>query len=246
MRRNLAGIEHELAAKSAELELAGKVLESYAFLISHDLRSPLQVIDGFARELTVKHSANLDTQGQRYLARIRASTQHMGQLIDAMLQLSRVTRVPIRAAQADLAEMARAAVDERRARDPSRDVTVEIEAAMPCFGDAVLLGQVMDSLVDNAWKFTSRKTSGWIRIGQRVSENASEIIYFVSDNGAGFDMAYAGKLFVAFQRLHSTAEFPGVGVGLAIAQRIVTRHGGRMWAESSAGAGSTFNFTIGR
>ena len=246
LRRNLAGIEHELAAKSAELELAGKVLESYAFLISHDLRSPLQVIDGFARELTVKHSANLDTQGQRYLARIRASTQHMGQLIDAMLQLSRVTRVPIRAAQADLAEMARAAVDERRARDPSRDVTVEIEAAMPCFGDAVLLGQVMDSLVDNAWKFTSRKTSGWIRIGQRVSENASEIIYFVSDNGAGFDMAYAGKLFVAFQRLHSTAEFPGVGVGLAIAQRIVTRHGGRMWAESSAGAGSTFNFTIGR
>jgi PAS domain S-box-containing protein len=246
LRRNLVRVERELAAKSADLELAGKVLESFSFLVSHDLRSPLQVIDGFARELTVKHSDSLDTQGQRYLTRIRASAQHMGQLIDAMLQLSRVTRVPLHAAQADLAEMAREAVDERRLRDPVRDVAVEIEASMPCFGDAALLRLVMDSLVDNAWKFTSRKAGGWIRIGQRVSEDASEIVYYVSDNGAGFEMEYAGKLFVAFQRLHSTAEFPGVGVGLAIAQRIVARHGGRMWAESALGAGSTFSFTLGR
>lgn len=246
LRRNLARLEREMAVKSGELELAGKVLESFSFLVSHDLRSPLQVIDGFARELTVKYAANLEGSGQRYLTRIRASTQHMGQLIDAMLQLSRVTRAPIRAAQLDLAPLARSAVDDHRGKEPARDITVEIENAMPCFGDAGLLKIVMDSLVDNAWKFTARKPGGWIKIGQRVSDDASEIIYYVSDNGAGFDMAYANKLFIAFQRLHSTVEFPGVGVGLAIAQRIVARHGGRMWAESAIGAGSTFNFTLAR
>ncbi len=246
LRRNQARLEQDLAARTRDLDLAGKVLESFSFLVSHDLRSPLQVIDGFARELAVKHSGVLDEQGRHYVNRIRASTQHMGQLIDAMLLLSRVTRAPIKTGQVDLAVLAQAAVEANRTREPGRDVTVELEQPMTCYGDAGLLRQVMTSLVDNAWKFTARRPAGWIKIGQKVSDDAREIIYFVSDNGAGFDMAYADKLFVAFQRLHSTVEFPGVGVGLAIAHRIVTRHGGRIWAESAIGAGSTFYFTLGR
>lgn len=246
LRRNQARLERALDEKTRDLELAGKVLESFSFLVSHDLRSPLQVIDGFARELSVKHSAGLEEQGRHYLARIRASTSHMGQLIDAMLLLSRVTRAPLRSAQVDLAAIATALVEEHRAKDPARDVTVELEKPMICFGDAPLLKLAMTSLIDNAWKFTSRKPGGWIKIGQKVSDDAREVVYYVSDNGAGFDMAYADKLFVAFQRLHSTAEFSGLGVGLAISHRIVARHGGRIWAESSAGSGSTFYFTLGR
>ncbi len=170
----------------------------------------------------------------------------MGQLIDAMLLLSRVTRAPLRSAQVDLAAIAAALVDEHRAKDSGREVTVELEKPMICFGDAPLLKLAVTSLIDNAWKFTSRKPGGWIKIGQKVSDDAREVVYYVSDNGAGFDMAYTDKLFVAFQRLHSTAEFPGLGVGLAIAHRIVSRHGGRIWAESTAGSGSTFYFTLGQ
>lgn len=246
LRRSHARLERALDVKTRDLEMAGKVLESFSFLVSHDLRSPLQVIDGFARELSVKHSAGLDEQGRHYLARIRASTSHMGQLIDAMLLLSRVTRAPLRSAQVDLAAIAAALVDEHRAKDSGREVTVELEKPMICFGDAPLLKLAVTSLIDNAWKFTSRKPGGWIKIGQKVSDDAREVVYYVSDNGAGFDMAYTDKLFVAFQRLHSTAEFPGLGVGLAIAHRIVSRHGGRIWAESTAGSGSTFYFTLGQ
>ena len=246
LRRNQTRLERSLEDKTRDLELAGKVLESFSYLVSHDLRSPLQVIDGFARELAMKSADNLGEQGRHYVTRIRASTHRMGQLIDAMLLLSRVTRAPIRNEQVDLAEIAQSLVDERRVAEPERDVTVEVEHPMVCTGDAALLRLAMASLVDNAWKFTSRRAGAWIRIGQKISEDAREVVYFVSDNGAGFDMAYADKLFVAFQRLHSTAEFEGVGVGLAIAHRIVTRHGGRIWAESGDAAGSVFYFTIGR
>ena len=246
LRRNQARLERSLEEKARDLELAGKVLESFSYLVSHDLRSPLQVIDGFARELALKSGDNLGEQGRHYVTRIRASTQRMGQLIDAMLLLSRVTRAPIRNEQVDLAQLAQTVVDERRAAEPQRDVMVEVEHPMVCTGDAALLRLAVASMVDNAWKFTSHRPGAWIRIGQKISEDAREVVYFVSDNGAGFDMAYADKLFVAFQRLHSTAEFEGVGVGLAIAHRIVTRHGGRIWAESGDAAGSTFYFTIGR
>ncbi len=246
LRRNQVRLERALEERTRDLELAGKVLESFSFLVSHDLRSPLQVIDGFARELSVRHSAGLEDQGRHYLARIRASTAHMGQLIDAMLLLSRVTRAPLRSGQVDLSDITSAVVEALRVKEPERDVTVELARPMVCFGDAGLLKLVMESLLDNAWKFTARKPGGWIRIGQKISDDAREVVYHVSDNGAGFDMAYADKLFVAFQRLHSTAEFPGVGVGLAIAHRIIARHGGRIWAESAAGSGSTFYFTLGR
>jgi PAS domain S-box-containing protein len=246
LRRNQARLERSLEDKARDLELAGKVLESFSYLVSHDLRSPLQVIDGFARELALKSSDNLGEQGRHYVSRIRASTQRMGKLIDAMLLLSRVTRAPIHYEQVDLAQIAQSLVQALRAAEPGRDVTVEVEQAMVCTGDAALLRLMMSSLVDNAWKFTSHRPGAWIRIGQKISEDAREVVYFVSDNGAGFDMAYADKLFVAFQRLHSTAEFEGVGVGLAIAHRIVARHGGRIWAESGDTAGSTFYFTIGR
>ncbi|MBC7437292.1 MAG: PAS domain S-box protein [Bdellovibrionales bacterium] len=245
LRRSQTRLERALEEKTRDLDLAGKVLESFSYLVSHDLRSPLQVIDGFSRELAVKSGDNLGEQGRHYISRIRASTQRMGLLIDAMLLLSRVTRAPIRNEQVDLAPLAQSVVDERRAAGPGRNVTVDVERPMICTGDPGLLKLVMASLVDNAWKFTSRRPAGaWIRIGQKISEDAREMVYFVSDNGAGFDMAYADKLFVAFQRLHSTAEFEGAGVGLAIAHRIVTRHGGRIWAESGS-SGSTFFFTIG-
>lgn len=246
LRRTQARLEQELVTRSRDLDLAGKVLESFSYLVSHDLRSPLQVIDGFARELSAKHAQSLDEQGRHFIARIRASTQRIGQLIDAMLLLSRVTRAPIEAGRVDLTALAQAAVDELRAAHPQREVSVEVQSQMVCFGDPGLIRQALTCLIDNAWKFSSHRPDAWIRVGQKVSDDAREIVYFVSDNGAGFDMEYADKLFVAFQRLHSVAEFPGVGVGLAIAHRIISRHGGRIWAESDGATGATFHFTIGR
>jgi PAS domain S-box-containing protein len=246
LRRTQARLEQELATRSRDLDLAGKVLESFSYLVSHDLRSPLQVIDGFARELSTRHAQSLDEQGRHFVARIRASTQRIGQLIDAMLLLSRVTRAPIEPARVDLTLLAQSAIDELRAAHADREVSVEVQSQMVCSGDPALIRQAVTCLIDNAWKFSSHRPDAWIRIGQKVSEDAREIVYFVSDNGAGFDMEYADKLFVAFQRLHSVAEFPGVGVGLAIAHRIISRHGGRIWAESDGATGATFHFTIGR
>ncbi|MDO8280834.1 MAG: ATP-binding protein [Burkholderiaceae bacterium] len=244
VRLRNAALEQALRRTDMELDLARKVIDSFSYLVSHDLRSPLLVIDGFSTELEDGNGGELSPQGKHFVGRIRQSTQHMGRLIDEMLQLSRVTRAPLHKQPVDLTPVCQGLVDELRGLEPGRKVDVELAPALPCVADAAMLRLVMSQLLGNAWKFTSKRADAWIRVGMKTLPDHAEPVYFVSDNGAGFDMEQAGKLFVAFQRLHSTREFPGTGVGLAIAHRIVIRHGGQMWAESVQGQGSTFYFTL--
>lgn len=245
-RKIQADLEQALDDKTRELALSASVLESFSYLVSHDMRSPLLVIDGFGQELADGGGGELNDQGRHFVSRIRQSAQHMSGLIDEMLLLAKVTRVPLVIETIDLTEMADDLVRALREAEPGRRISVDIQPAMGCRGDAGLVRLVMGNLIQNAWKFTSRRPEPWVRIGSVASPEHGGPVYFVSDNGAGFDMQYADKLFVAFRRLHSTREFPGTGVGLAIAHRIVTRHGGEIWAESEPGVGSTFHFTLGR
>lgn len=244
MRHRNEELEQTLRSTDMELDLARKVIDSFSYLVSHDLRSPLLVIDGFSTELEDGRGGELSPQGKHFVGRIRQSTLHMGRLIDEMLQLSRVTRAPLHKQPLDLTPVCQGLVDELRTTEPGRKVDVELTPALPCVADAAMLRLVLSQLLGNAWKFTSKREDAWIRVGMKALPDHAEPVYFVSDNGAGFDMEQAGKLFVAFQRLHSTREFPGTGVGLAIAHRIVIRHGGQMWAESTQGQGSTFFFTL--
>jgi signal transduction histidine kinase len=243
LRRLNESLERRVAERTCELAVSNRELESFSYSVSHDLRAPLQVIDGFGRALLTRHRSQLDEQARHYLERIGENTRQMGLLIDDLLSLARVTRTQIRSEPVDLAPRARQIVDRLRQQDPLREVVVEIDPGIPCEGDAGLLSVVLANLVENAWKFTSRTASARIRIGSEISDSG-ETIFFVADNGAGFDMAYADKLFNAFQRLHSASEFLGTGIGLATVHRIVTRHGGRVWAESAPGAGATFRFTL--
>jgi signal transduction histidine kinase len=243
MRRLNETLERRVAERTSELAVSNRELESFSYSVSHDLRAPLQVIDGFGRALLARHQSQLDDRAKHYLERISENTRQMGSLIDDLLSLARVTRTQIRLEPVDLAPRAQQIVDRLRHRDPGRVVAVEIDPGIPCEGDAGLLSVVLDNLIGNAWKFTGRTPSPHIRVGSETS-GSGEVVYFVADNGAGFDMTYADKLFNAFQRLHSAAEFQGTGIGLATVHRIVTRHGGRVWAESAPGAGAKFNFTL--
>lgn len=236
-------LEQRVLERTAELALANRELESFSYSVSHDLRAPLQVIDGFSRALSTRYAGALDDQAQHYLARIRVNTQQMSQLIDDLLALARVSRVEITAQPMDLASRARHVVEQLRARQPDHAVQVDIDAAMPCVGDARLLTIVLENLIGNAWKFSARAAAPTIRVGCRISPGG-EPVFYVGDNGAGFDMAYADKLFKAFQRLHTADEFEGTGIGLATVHRIITRHGGRVWAQSAPGQGATFQFTL--
>jgi signal transduction histidine kinase len=193
--------------------------------------------------LASRHAQQLDARARHYLDRIRDNTRQMGQLIDDLLGLARVTRTELVAEQFDLAPKARQIVEQLRQRFPDRDVDVEIEAPLPCTGDPRLLAVLLENLIGNAWKFTARVPQARIHVGRRAGDDAQDV-YFVEDNGAGFDMAYVDKLFKAFQRLHSASEFEGTGIGLATVHRIVTRHGGRVWAEASPGRGAVFQFTL--
>lgn len=246
LRNRNIELEEELALKTRELELAGKVLDSFSYLVSHDMRSPLLVIDGFGLELAEHNGGELTAEGQHFVSRIRQSAQHMGKLIDEMLVLARVTRVPLNFESIDITAMCNGIVEAQAAGEPGRSVSVDVQDGMRCMGDAGMVRLVLGNLLENAWKFTSRRDEPWVTVGCKAVPERDDPVFFVSDNGAGFDMALADKLFVAFRRLHSTREFPGTGVGLAIAQRIVTRHGGEIWAESQEGKGSTFFFTLGR
>ncbi|HSI52895.1 MAG TPA: PAS domain S-box protein [Ramlibacter sp.] len=236
-------LEGRVEERTRELALSNQELESFAYSVSHDLRAPLQVIDGFGRALQAKHAQALDTQALHYLVRIRENTRQMGELIDDLLSLARVTRSELRAEPVNLAPRAAQVVERLRQRWPERVVAVEIDPVIDCLGDARLLAIVLENLVENAWKFTARIPLARIRIGQRTGA-AGETVVFVADNGAGFDMAHSARLFSAFQRLHTAAEFEGTGIGLATVHRIITRHGGRVWAESSPGQGATFQFTL--
>jgi signal transduction histidine kinase len=227
---------------SAQAEAAMRELESFSYSVAHDLRAPLRSMDGFSQALLQDYSPKLDDQGKDYLQRVRASAQRMGGLIDDMLRLSRVTRMAMRRRRVDLSELARTVVAELRAADPKRHVEVDVADGMEVEGDPDLLGIALRNLVGNAWKFTSGEPTARIEIG--AASHAGEQDCFVRDNGAGFDMAYAGKLFGPFQRLHADSEFTGSGIGLATVQRIISRHGGRVWAEAAVGRGATFFFTL--
>ena len=235
-------LEHKVVERTAQLESANRELEAFSYSVSHDLRAPLRAIDGFSQALLEDYEAKLDDQGRHYLQRIRAATQRMGELIDDLLQLSRVTRAEMRSTKVDMSALTESVIEELRRADPERQVETVIQPGLEASGDPHLLRIVMVNLLSNAWKFTSRQPTARIEFG--LAGDGDERIFFVSDNGAGFDMQYVDKLFGAFQRLHSPGEFPGTGIGLATVQRIIHRHGGQVRAEGVVGQGAAFYFTL--
>jgi PAS domain S-box-containing protein len=239
----LKRIHRELVAAKERTEAANKELEGFSYSVAHDLRAPLRSIDGFSRALLEDYAHQLDEKGQRYVRIVRDSAELMGHLIDDILTLSRVTRSEIRREQVDLSAMARATCDRLASASPARAVDVQVEGGLTALGDARLLEVLFENLLGNAWKFTSKRERARIEVGALREE--SRLAFFVRDDGAGFDMQYADKLFGVFQRLHTASEFEGTGIGLATVQRIVHRHGGRVWAEGRFGRGATFYFTLG-
>jgi signal transduction histidine kinase len=231
------------AALVADLEQKNREMETFSYTVSHDLRAPLRRIESFGRALAETQADRLDEEGHRYLARIRSCSQDMAQLIDDVLYLSRVARADLRRQEVDLSALAHAIIERLRETD-DRSVDVRIRPGLVADGDGQLLRIALENLLDNAWKFTRQQPQPRIELG--VTHLPGEPAYFIRDNGAGFDMTYAERLFTPFQRLHLSSEFPGTGIGLATVQRIVNRHGGRIWAEGSVGQGATFLFTLGR
>jgi two-component system NtrC family sensor kinase len=225
-----------------ELEYKNKELEAFSYSVSHDLRAPLRGIDGFSQALLEDYTDRLDETGQNYLSRIRAAAQRMGQLIDDMLLLSRVGRVQLERERVDLSVMAQAVTDELRRQDPDRRIVLEIQPDLFTQADRGLMRVLLDNLLGNAWKFTARTVDA--RIDLKMQEHETGRVFLLQDNGAGFDMAHAGTLFQPFHRLHAVTDFPGTGIGLATCQRIVDRHGGRIWAEGTVSLGATVFFTI--
>jgi PAS domain S-box-containing protein len=238
-----ADLERRVRDRTAELEAVNKELESFSYSVSHDLRAPLRGIDGFSKILLQKYGASLDEKGRHYLNRIRTGTQRMGQLIDDLIRLSRIARAELKRVPLDVGALARDISEDLRKGDPQRDVDLVIAQPAPTTGDPELLRIALENLLGNAWKFTSKTERARIELG--VAPRDGQQAFYVRDNGAGFEMEYAGKLFAPFQRLHDAAEFEGTGIGLATAQRIIIRHGGRMWAEGKTNEGATFWFTLG-
>lgn len=239
-----ADLENRLRERTAQLEAAHKELESFAYSIAHDLRGPLSAIDGFSHLLEKSIASGADAKPQHYLMRIRHGVHQLADLTDGLLSLAHVSRAPLRDADVDLSALAHDALQQCRDRDPARPVQASVQPGMSVRGDPRLLRQVMGSLIDNAWKFSVREATARIEVDAQIWADGA-VVYRVRDNGVGFDMAYAQKLFGAFQRLHPPRDFPGIGIGLATVHRIVTRHGGRVWAESSLGQGASFYFRLG-
>ncbi|HKP64738.1 MAG TPA: ATP-binding protein [Polyangiales bacterium] len=227
-----------------ELERANRELEAFSYSVSHDLRAPLRAIDGFSKALLSSHAAQLDEQGKNYLDRVRAATQRMGGLIDDLLNLSRISRGELRREDVDITRLARGIAEDMRRRYATPHVTLEIEPGLHAAADPSLLSVVLENLLANAWKFSSKQEAPRVTVGKQSS--GGQTVFFVRDNGAGFDMAYSDNLFRPFQRLHSQSEFEGTGIGLATVQRVINRHSGRIWAEGAVGAGATFFFTLER
>jgi PAS domain S-box-containing protein len=237
-------LEQRVRERTAELEASTRELDAFAYSVSHDLRAPLRAVAGFSEVLLEDYADRLDEDGREYLNRVLAATDRMGRLIDDLLDLSRAARVELARSSVDLSELSKQVAAELRAAEPDRDRTVQIlvEPGLKAFGDAALLRLVLQNLIGNAWKFTAKKPDARIDIGSAVTDG--EQVFFVRDDGAGFDMRYLDKLFVPFQRVHSFDEFSGSGIGLAIVWRIIARHGGRVWAEGEPGAGAAFHFTL--
>jgi PAS domain S-box-containing protein len=238
-----AELEQRVLERTAQLESANRELESFSYSVSHDLRAPLRSIDGFSQALIEDYEDRLDSQAQDFLQRIRGATQRMAELIDALLSLSRVTRAELLREPVDLSAMAQAIATELQRHEPQRQVDFVIADGLEASGDARLLRIMLENLLGNAWKFTAQRSQTRIEFGAQSQPDGSPA-FFVRDNGAGFDMTYANKLFGAFQRLHGMNEFAGTGIGLATVQRIIHRHGGRVWAEGTVGHGATFYFTL--
>lgn len=234
--------EETLRHHATQLEVANRELETFSYSVSHDLRTPLRSLDGFSAALIDDYGDKLDEQAKDYLNRIRAASQRMGALIDDLLELSRISRQELVRTPVDLSGLVRAINRELQSLQPSRNVELLVEDGLTAEGDERLLRAALQQLLENAWKFTGRQRSARIEFGRIESDG--DQVYFVRDNGVGFDMNYADKLFGAFQRLHGTNDFPGLGIGLATVQRIVRRHGGRIWADSAPGKGATFFFTV--
>jgi light-regulated signal transduction histidine kinase (bacteriophytochrome) len=236
-------LNHGLRQAVLELKAVNHELEAFSYSVSHDLRAPLRSIDGFSQALLEDYEDRLDGTAQDFLHRIRSATQRMGNLIDDLLTLSRVTRTSIKMQSVNLSRIASAIASDLQQSQPERRVEFSIAPDLIVRGDAPLLQVVLENLLNNAWKFTSKHPQSRIAVGM-MSEVSGIPTYFVKDDGAGFDMAYVDKLFSPFQRLHGMQDFPGNGIGLATVQRIIHRHGGRVWAEGSLNAGATFYFTL--
>jgi light-regulated signal transduction histidine kinase (bacteriophytochrome) len=235
-------LERRVRERTAELEEINRELESFSYSVSHDLRAPLRSIDGFSLALYEEYLDRLDETGKDYLMRVRTATRHMERLIDDLLNLSRVSRADMLFNATDLSRIAADILETLGRENPDRKVEIFIQENIVASGDPSLIRIVLENILSNAWKFTARNRQARIEFG--CTEMNGEYVYYIRDNGVGFDMAYAGKLFGTFQRLHGKDDFPGTGVGLAIVQRIIHRHGGRVWAESEKGIGSTFYFTL--
>jgi PAS domain S-box-containing protein len=234
--------EDKLKRYTADLEVANAELDAFAYSVSHDLRAPLRSIDGFSQALLEDYATQLDAAGQEYLKRVRASSQHMAMLIDDLLHLSRVTRAEMRRERVNLSDLAHTIAADLQRSDPKRQVEFVIAAGVEVDGDSRLLRLVLENLLGNAWKYTAKHPRARIEFG--VTQHEARPAYYVRDDGAGFDMTYADKLFGAFQRLHAPGEFEGTGVGLATVRRIIGRHRGRVWGEGAVEQGATFYFTV--
>ncbi len=233
-------LEDRVRVRTAELERINRELEAFSYSVSHDLRAPLRTIDGFSLALQEDYAANIDDAGRDYIDRVRGGVQRMGQLIDALLQLSRITRAEIVREDFSMSELATSVANDLKEQNRDRDLSFDIESGLSLNADPRLTRIAVENLLGNAVKFTSKVPHARVAFGWDTEQNA----WYVQDNGAGFDMIYAGKLFGAFNRLHGDKDFKGSGIGLATVARVIHRHHGRIWAKSGVNEGATFWFTL--
>jgi two-component system sensor histidine kinase/response regulator len=242
LRMENAELEARVRDRTAELEATNKELDAFSFSVSHDLRAPLRAVHAFSNILLEEHAAEMSGEAQRLLTHVMTNAQHMERLVEGLLRLSRLGRQPLSQETVDIAALVRDVLDEQQREQGDRSVEVRLGDLPACLGDLSLLKQVFVNLLSNAFKFTCKKGDAVVEVGSRAGESGP--VYFVRDNGAGFDMTYADRLFGVFQRLHRAEDFEGTGIGLSIVQRIVQRHSGRIWAEAEPDRGATFLFTL--